>query len=70
MFAIIGSQGQLGWELVRQAGKKGLRHLALDFPEIDIRQLGEPRDHLAPQKPVRQYDPGYAGFRCGPARRS
>jgi dTDP-4-dehydrorhamnose reductase len=36
MIAIIGSNGQLGWELVRQAEEKGLQVLALDFPEIDI----------------------------------
>ena len=36
MIAIIGSNGQLGWELVRQAAEQGLQSLALDFPEIDI----------------------------------
>ena len=34
MIAIIGSNGQLGWELVRQAREQGLPMLALDFPEI------------------------------------
>jgi dTDP-4-dehydrorhamnose reductase len=36
MIAIIGNNGQLGWELVRQAAQYGLKHLAQDFPEIDI----------------------------------
>jgi dTDP-4-dehydrorhamnose reductase len=36
MFAIIGSNGQLGWELVRQGEARGLKILALDYPEIDI----------------------------------
>jgi dTDP-4-dehydrorhamnose reductase len=36
MFAIIGSSGQLGWELVRLGERRGLPILALDYPEIDI----------------------------------
>ena len=36
MIAIIGSNGQLGWELVRQGETRGLKILALDYPEIDI----------------------------------
>ena len=36
MLAIIGSNGQLGWELVRQGARRGVQILALDFPEIDI----------------------------------
>ena len=36
MIAIIGSNGQLGWELVRQGESRGSQILALDFPEIDI----------------------------------
>ena len=36
MIAIIGSNGQLGWELVRQGGSLGLKVLALDLAEIDI----------------------------------
>jgi dTDP-4-dehydrorhamnose reductase len=39
MFVVIGSNGQLGWELVRQGAARGLKILALDYPEIDI---GEP----------------------------
>ncbi len=39
MFAIIGSNGQLGWELVRQGEARGLKILALDYPEIDIGEL-------------------------------
>ena len=36
MISIIGSNGQLGWELVRQGEARGLKILALDYPEIDI----------------------------------
>ena len=36
MIAIVGSNGQLGWELVRQGGNLGLKMLALDLAEIDI----------------------------------
>ena len=36
MIAIIGSSGQLGWELVRLGERRGLPILALDYPEIDI----------------------------------
>jgi dTDP-4-dehydrorhamnose reductase len=36
MIAIIGCNGQLGWELVRQGGSLGLKVLALDLAEIDI----------------------------------
>ena len=34
--AVIGSNGQLGKELVRRARRKGFEILALDVPEIDI----------------------------------
>ncbi|MFZ5571235.1 MAG: dTDP-4-dehydrorhamnose reductase [Thermodesulfobacteriota bacterium] len=33
---IIGSNGQLGWELVRQGNLMGLPLRAVDFPDIDI----------------------------------
>ena len=36
MIAVIGSNGQLGSELIRQGGRHGLPILALDYPEIDI----------------------------------
>ena len=36
MIAIIGSNGQLGSELVRKGESRGLKILALDYPEIDI----------------------------------
>jgi dTDP-4-dehydrorhamnose reductase len=39
MLAIIGSKGQLGWELVRQGEARGLGILARDCPEIDISDL-------------------------------
>jgi dTDP-4-dehydrorhamnose reductase len=36
MLLILGSNGQLGWELVRQCRERGVDFLALDFPEIDL----------------------------------
>jgi len=33
---IIGSNGQLGWELVRRGASHGLQIMALDYPDIDI----------------------------------
>lgn len=33
---IIGSNGQLGWELVKRGESRGLQITALDYPEIDI----------------------------------
>jgi dTDP-4-dehydrorhamnose reductase len=33
---IIGSNGQLGWELCRRGGKRGFDIVALDLPEFDI----------------------------------
>jgi len=33
---IIGSNGQLGWELVRQSRQMGVAFHAVDFPDIDI----------------------------------
>ncbi len=49
MIAIIGSNGQLGWELVRRAAHRGYEALALDFPEIDIVQPASIKDNLGPQ---------------------
>jgi dTDP-4-dehydrorhamnose reductase len=37
--AVIGSNGQLGWELVRQGKARGLKILALDYPAIDVSDL-------------------------------
>jgi dTDP-4-dehydrorhamnose reductase len=39
MIAIIGSNGQLGWELVRKGEERGFNILARDCPEIDICHL-------------------------------
>jgi len=39
MIAVIGSNGQLGWEVVRIGEARGFNILALDFPEIDISNL-------------------------------
>jgi dTDP-4-dehydrorhamnose reductase len=36
MLTIIGSNGQLGWELVNRGRRKGIDILAIDFPDIDI----------------------------------
>ena len=37
--AIIGSNGQLGWELARKGEEQGLNVLARDYPEIDVSDL-------------------------------
>ena len=47
MIAIIGSNGQLGWELVRRAEHRGCEALALDRPEIDIIQPTSVKDNLS-----------------------
>jgi dTDP-4-dehydrorhamnose reductase len=47
MIAIVGSNGQLGWELVRRAGLRGCETLALDLPEIDIVQPASIKDNLS-----------------------
>ena len=47
MIAIIGSNGQLGWELVRSAEHRGYEALALDFPEIDITQPASIKGNLS-----------------------
>ena len=39
MIAIIGSNGQLGWELVGKGEARGVKVLSLDYPEIDISNL-------------------------------
>jgi dTDP-4-dehydrorhamnose reductase len=36
LIAVIGSNGQLGWELVRRGKRLGLEILPLDLPDIDI----------------------------------
>jgi dTDP-4-dehydrorhamnose reductase len=46
MIAIIGSNGQLGWELVRRTGQRGYEAVALDFPEIDIVHSDSIKDNL------------------------
>jgi dTDP-4-dehydrorhamnose reductase len=40
MLLIIGSNGQLGWELVRQSREQRLDFHALDYPEIDLSDDG------------------------------
>ena len=47
MIAIIGSKGQLGWELVRRAEHRRYKALALDLPEIDIVQPASIKDNLS-----------------------
>ena len=47
MIAIIGSNGQLGWELLRRAEHRGREALALDLPEIDIIQPASIKDNLS-----------------------
>lgn len=47
---IIGSNGQLGWELCKRGGKRGFDIIALDLPEFDI------NDASAVKKEVSQAD--------------
>lgn len=47
MIAIIGSNGQLGWELVRRAERRGYNALALDLPELDITQPASIKGNLS-----------------------
>jgi len=44
--AIIGCNGQLGWELVRIGEARGLNILARDYPEIDIREISSIDDNF------------------------
>jgi dTDP-4-dehydrorhamnose reductase len=48
MLLIIGGNGQLGWELVRQSSLKGLETHSLDCPGIDIGIESSARRCLAP----------------------
>ena len=50
MIAIIGSNGQLGWELVRRAERRGYKVLALDLPELDITQPASIKHNLSSKK--------------------
>jgi dTDP-4-dehydrorhamnose reductase len=50
MIAIIGSNGQLGWELVRRAEHRGYKALALDLPELDITQPASIKGNLSSKK--------------------
>ena len=50
MIAIIGSNGQLGWELVRRAECRGYNALALDLPELDITQPASIKGNLSSKK--------------------
>jgi dTDP-4-dehydrorhamnose reductase len=47
MLLILGSNGQLGWELVRQSREQGLDFHALDFPEIDLSDGGSVEGRLS-----------------------
>ena len=48
MILIVGSNGQLGWELVRQSRLRGLEVQALDYPGIDIGDADSAYACLAP----------------------
>ena len=48
MILIVGTNGQLGWELVRQSRKLGLEVHTLDYPGIDIGDESSVRSCLAP----------------------
>jgi dTDP-4-dehydrorhamnose reductase len=47
MLLILGTNGQLGWELVRQSREQELDFHALDFPEIDLGDGGSIEGRLA-----------------------
>lgn len=48
MLLIIGLNGQLGWELVRQAREEGIDAHALDYPDIDLGDPGSIAARLSP----------------------
>ena len=45
---IIGSNGQLGWEICRQGEERGFDIIPLDFPEIDITNREYLNEKIAP----------------------
>ena len=47
MITVIGSNGQLGWELVRQGKQQGYDVLAMDYPDIDITDPGSIKDRIS-----------------------
>ena len=47
MIAIIGRNGQLGWELARKAAQNGYESLVLDFPDIDITKQSAIHENLS-----------------------
>jgi len=82
MIAIIGSNGQLGWELVRRAERRGYEALSLDLPKLDITQPASIKDNLssknlssvinaaaytAVDRAESEPDQAYAGNRMGAA---
>lgn len=48
---IIGSKGQLGWELTRQCKNHGFSSMALDLPELDITDLPQVENTISDYKP-------------------
>jgi dTDP-4-dehydrorhamnose reductase len=83
MIAVVGCNGQLGWELSRLAQVKGRQALALDLPDIDITDAGSVSDCLSPHhlaavvnaaaytavdKAESEPDLAYAVNKDGPAR--
>ena len=47
MITVIGSNGQLGWELVQRGNKKGFKVNSLDYPEIDITNPESIKPHIS-----------------------
>lgn len=47
--AVIGSNGQLGWELVGRGQRKGFKVLAVDYPEIDITDPASIKARIPPK---------------------
>jgi len=45
---VIGSNGQLGWEICRQGKERGFDIIPLDFPEIDITNKSDLDEKLSP----------------------
>jgi dTDP-4-dehydrorhamnose reductase len=52
MITVIGSNGQLGWELVKRGNSKGFKVLSLDYPEIDITDPESIRDRISSKEIV------------------
>ena len=50
MITVIGSNGQLGWELVKRGNKKGFKVNSFDYPVIDITNPESIMTHISSKK--------------------